>query len=140
LIANKIDPVIGELHDFPPSITTLYVDRYARSGILTTTETEIQIAGRSIPVDEALNLTIYGIDTRTTDGSTLRVLTAYYSNEATTRFPEEQVYFQGHRMREILYWIVTRAVEQDGQLIVGYDEFAQIQAVTLIGFKSFTEP
>jgi hypothetical protein len=116
------------------------LDRYARSGILSVTETNIQVAGRAIPIGGALNLTIYGIEPTSGDGSTVRLLTAYYSDEGTTHFPQEQVYFQGHRMQEILYWMVNRAVEQGGQFIVGYDELAGNQAITLIGFKEFSEP
>ncbi len=139
IIAARINPVIDYLQELPSTITMAYLDHYARSGLLTATETDIQVSGRSIPIDDALNLTVYGIDTANADGI-VRLFAAFYTEDATTQFPQEQVYFQGHRMREILYWMVIHAVERGGQLIVGYDELGQIQAVTIIGFKEFVEP
>jgi len=69
-----------------------------------------------------------------TTGDVTRFLRALYDGQ-TTRLPDEQVYFQGQRMNEILYWMARRATERGGRLIVSYDDFGAMQVITVVGFE-----
>jgi|GEM_PF-841999 len=133
LIAQRLDPVIDRVADRTAVDIASHISRHAWAGPLTWTETGAQIAGRSTAVAETTDLFFYQLDDLTT-GDVTRFLRALYDGQ-TTRLPDEQVYFQGQRMNEILYWMARRATERGGRLIVSYDDFGAMQVITVVGFE-----
>lgn len=140
VLAAKIDPVIDSALLFSPQLTAKAIGDHPMAGFLTWTETGAQINGRPTAVIRASRLNFYVLDADDPTGSSVtRFLTAVYVDN-TTRLPDEQVYFQGQRMEEMLYWIVRHAAERGGQLLVVYDDFGATQALTVIGFQPFAAP
>jgi hypothetical protein len=136
VIAEKIDPAIDIMSTFHPSAIYQFTEQHPWSGLLTWTETGPQINRRDIAIHEATELTFYTLTSDDPTGRTVTLLDVYYV-EGTTRFPADSIYFQGHRMDEILYWMVRHAAERGGQLYVAYDDFGIKQAITLVGFVPF---
>jgi hypothetical protein len=140
IIATKVDPVIDAVVQLDAATTVAFVDRHPLAGILTSTEETPEVDGHPIAASLAQELAFYWLEG---DGDThhvVRFLTAVYTPEGTTRFPDDLIYFQGHRMSEIIYWMVLRAAERGGQLLVAYDDFGARQTVTVIGFQEFHPP
>jgi hypothetical protein len=137
VVAGKIDPGIDEAQAISPTITQRFKDRHPWAGILASSETGITINSRATSIEQAVDLTIYILKSDSSNSVT-RLFYVEYTQDATTRFPEDQILFQAHRMEEIIYWVVVRAAERGGQLIVTYDDFGQRQAITLIGFRKST--
>jgi hypothetical protein len=121
---------------FQPSALYRFTEQHPWSGLLTWTETGPQINHRDTAIHQATELTFYTLSSDDPTGKTVTLMDVYYV-EGTTRFPADSIYFQGHRMDEILYWMVRRAAERGGQLYVAYDDFGIKQAITLVGFVPF---
>ncbi len=136
VIADKIDPLIDAMPSFDSNAVFRFTDQHPWAGLLTWTETGPQINRRDIAIPQATELTFYTLSANDPGGKTSAFLTVYYV-DGTTRFPTDGIYFQGHRMDEILYWMVRHAAERGGQLYVAYDDFGIKQAVTLVGFIPF---
>lgn len=139
LIAEKIDPIIDAALFFDTNAVFDFAGRHPWTGILSWTETGAEIGGRPTAVCQATELTFYTLKANDPSGEVRRFLRILYVDGAT-RFPDDQVYFQGQRMEEILFWLVRRAAEREGQLIVAYDDFGAKQAITIVGFRSFPTP
>ncbi len=139
VVAQKIDPVIDSVQDLESEITLAFMEQHPWTGLLTLSEGEIEVGGHPIAASTALELDFYTLELNDQSGSVTRFLTAVYTRDGTTRLPDDLIYFQGHRMEEIVYWMVVRAVEREGQLIVAYDDFGTRQGITVIGFLPFNE-
>jgi hypothetical protein len=140
VLATKIDPVIDAALSFSPQLTARAIGDHPAAGFLTWTETGAQINGRPTAVIRASRLNLYVLDASDPSGSSvIRFLTVVYVDN-TTRFPDDRIYFQGQRMEEMLYWIVRRAAERGGQLLVIYDDFGATQTLTVVGFQPFAAP
>lgn len=139
LVTAKIDPVIDSAESFDADVTRALIESHPFTGPLTYTESGIQVRGASIAISDAEELTVYVLEGSGETGDVTRALSAVYTAEGTTRLPDDRVVFQGHRMEEILYWIVMRAAERGGRLIVAYDDFGARQAITVIGYQPLSE-
>lgn len=137
LLADKIDPFIDTADRILPDAVLIATQRHPWAGLLTWSETGAQIAGRPLAVEQALELTFYALNTNDPEGSVTQLFYAIYV-DGTTRFPDDQVYFQGQRMQEILFWLVRHAAERGGQLLTTYDDFGARQSIIFIGFHRFT--
>jgi hypothetical protein len=135
IVASRINPGIDEAKGISPSLTQRFIDRHPWAGILATSENGITINNRSTSITRATELVVYLLTD--SSGDVTRLFSVEYTRDGTTRFPEDQLIFQAHRMEEILYWIIVRAAERDGQVIVAYDDFEDTQTITLIGFRKF---
>ncbi len=134
VVAEKIDPVIDAVERLSPTTTLAFVERHPWAGLLASSEAGPQVAGRPVATDQAQEVNFYVLVDPGHQGTVERFLTAVYTPEGTTRLPDELIYFQGHRMSEILYWMTVRAAERGGYLIVAYDDFGARQAITVAGF------
>jgi len=133
VMAQKIDPVIDTVSSLDPQIAGNLFGSHPWLGVLTWTESGAAISGRPTYVAQTERLTFYMLQA---DGQVVRLFEAIYDGQVT-RLPDDQVLFQGQRMEEMLYWLVRRAAERDGQLIVAYDDFGLRQAITIVGFRPF---
>jgi hypothetical protein len=136
VVANRIDPGIDEVEVISPALTQRFIARHPWAGILASSEAGVTINGRTTSIAQATNFTIYLL--KDDSGNVTRLFAVEYTQDSTTHFPDDQLLFQGHRMEEIVYWMVVRAAERGGQLIVAYDNFGVDQAITLIGFRIFS--
>lgn len=134
VIASTIDPIIDSSKDFSPAAITDFVNRHPRTGFLTWTDTGPRINGQTMSVDQAKELNFYALAPSDATGTVASFLEVVYTDN-TTRMPELQIYFQGHRMEEILFWLTKRAAERGGQLRIAYDDFGAKQAITVIDFE-----
>jgi hypothetical protein len=135
IVASRIDPGIDEAQAISPALTQRFIVRHPWAGILATSEKGITINNRSTSIAGATELVVYSL--KDSSGDVTRLFSVEYTQDGTTRFPEDQLIFQAHRMEEILYWIIVRAAQREGQLIVAYDDFEDTQTITLIGFRKF---
>lgn len=134
VIASTIDPIIDSSKDFSPAAITDFVNRHPRTGFLAWTGTGSTIDGQALSVDQAEELTFYALSPSDPTGATSSFLKVVYTDN-TTRLPEKQIYFQGQRMGEILFWLATHAAERGGRLRIAYDDFGAKQAITVIDFS-----
>jgi len=138
-VAGKIDPAIDQAQAISPAATRDFLDRHSWAGLLTSSETGLQVAGRNIDVSHATELTVYLVEDQSKPSDVSRLFTVQYNaEEQTTHFPEDRILFQAHRMDEAVYWIVVRAAERGGQIIAAYDNYGEKQSLTVIGFKPLT--
>jgi hypothetical protein len=137
VVASRIDPGIDEAQAISFTLTQRFIDRHPWAGILAASEQGIRINNRATSIAHAIEFIVYVL--QDTSGDVTRLFSVEYTEDATTRFPEDQLLFQAHRMEEILYWMVVRAAERDGQLIVAYDDSGDRQTITLIGFRKFAD-
>jgi hypothetical protein len=135
LVRDALDPVINTLQEMPPDAIQAY-NRHPWTGPLTWTETGAAIDGKHTAVGLAANLDFYTLSVESPTSPTSRFLTLTYDGRET-HLPDEQVRFQGQRMDEALFWMVRRAAERGGQLIVAYDDFGARQVITIIDFRLF---
>jgi hypothetical protein len=142
-LSRLVGATVDDFVDIEGQVTSNAVYEFAfghpRTGVLTWTEFGGRIGGREMALRGAEELNIYSLMPEDTGGSTQRIFRAVY-DEGVTRVPAEQVYFQGQRMDEVVYWMVRRAFERGGQLVIVYDDFGATQSITLIGFEPFTTP
>jgi hypothetical protein len=138
VITATIDPIIDSSKDFSPAAITDFVNRHPRTGFLAWTDAGPTINGQTMSVDQARELTFYALAPSDPMGAVSSFLKVVYT-ENTTRLPERQIYFQAHRMEEILFWLVTRTAERGGQLRIAYDDFGAKQAITVIEFSSASQ-
>ncbi|MGF1506925.1 MAG: hypothetical protein ACFB51_17600 [Anaerolineae bacterium] len=134
LIGQMVDPVIAIADTFTPSAVYEFAFGHPRTGLLTWSVEGAHVAGQPMPLSNASELTLYTLVPDDTTGKTNRLLDVTYDG-AITRLPAEQVYFQGQRMGEIMYWVVRRGIERGGQFVIVYDDFGQRQTVTFVGFQ-----
>jgi hypothetical protein len=137
VIAEKLDPVIASLEDGPPPEAADYVADHPWTGPLTWTETGPRLDGMPVPVEQASELNVYALAEDI--GEPELILRARYNSSVSgsyTRFTEDQLIFQEHRMDEILYWMVRYAAEQGGQLFAAFDDFGVRQNLTLVDYRS----
>jgi hypothetical protein len=135
IVASRIDPGIDEALKISPVLTQNFIARHPWTGVLAASENGITINNRATSIAQATELIVYLL--QDSSNNVTRLFSVEYTQDGTTRFPEDQLLFQAHRMEEILYWIVVRAAERDGQLIVAYDDSGGRQTITLIGFRKF---
>ena len=138
LMAEEVDIVINASSEFTSNAIYEIAFGHPNSGPLTWTEFGAELNGEVMSVDDATELTFYSLIAGDIEGRTLRLFDTIFTGDVT-RLPDEAVYFQGHRMGEMLYWMVRHASDQGGQLIVLYDDFGNKQAITFIGFEFFNE-
>lgn len=136
VLAERLAPILDSTPDMTNSDISTLMTRHPWAGVLTWTESGPFIAGRSIPLAAADTLYLYAADPNLTNAERWLVAT---TDGSTTHLPEEQIIFQGRRLDEILYWLVREAGEHNGQLVVTFDDFGARQAVTVVGFKPFSE-
>lgn len=137
LIGKYLRPAITEVIGLDPSVRQAFMDRHSWTGILAASETEIRIGGRLIPIESATELNFYLLEEVDQSENVVRLFTAVFTAQGTTRFPDDQVFFQAHRLKEVLYWAASLAAEEDGQLVVAFDDNGSRQSVTIIGFRPF---
>jgi hypothetical protein len=139
VIDEKMDPVIDDAGSFDPTAIARYLDQHPWIGLLTWTETGAEIDGRKTALSLAEDVTFYTLSPNDPSGSTHRFMQVTYDG-VVTRLPDDQIMFQGQRLEEMLYWMVRRAAERGGQLVVAYDDFGSKQAVTIVAFRPFPSP
>lgn len=139
VMADALGPSIEAVLLIPLTVTQTFMERHPWAGPLAWTETGPQINQRPLGVEHAEQLTFYAIDPDGRQAAAARILTAIYTG-STTRLPDQQVIFQGHRMVELVYWLVRLAADHEGQFYVAYDDFGAQQALTLIGFHHYSDP
>lgn len=133
VIAATVDPIIDNSEDFLPAVVTDFANRHPRTGFLVWTDAGPTINGQAMSVDQARELTFYSLAPSDPSGAVSSFLKVVYTDN-TTRLPEKQIYFQGQRMGEILFWLATRAAERGGRLRIAYDDFGARQTITVIDF------
>jgi hypothetical protein len=139
-VSSKIDPAIDQAQAISPTATHDFLDRHGWAGLLTSSETGLQVAGRTTDVSHATELTVYMLEDQSKPSDVSRLFTVQYNaEEQTTHFPEDKILFQAHRMEEIVYWMIVRAAERGGQIITAYDNYGERQSLTVIGFKPLTD-
>lgn len=134
VLAEKLDPVIDSVPTLNATDVSRATTEHPWAGELTWTENGPAIGGRAIPILAADTLYLYAAAPDRTDATRWLIAT---TDGQITRLPEEQIIFQGQRLNEILFWLVRRAGEREGQLVVTFDDFGIRQAVTVVGFKPF---
>jgi hypothetical protein len=138
VIEARLKPVLDAGLSFPPDIVAAYTAGHAWNGLLTWNETGPQIDNRPANVGQASELTFQILTPNDPRGPAQPFLVTQYTGNVT-RFPDEQTYFTGQRMDEILYWMVTYGARRGGLFRVSYDDFGSRQAITFIGFIPFSE-
>ena len=138
IINRVLDPVLEASELFDPEAVFSFAESHPRVGMLNSTEIGVALETSPLPVQEADTLTFYTLQENDPTGRVTRFLYVEFdpSNNAT-RFPDEQVFFTGKRMSEVMYWVVLRAAERSGQLYVAFDDFGSQQAITVLGFRPF---
>lgn len=136
LVVNEgLDPVIERMvNDIDPGLTRRILEDHPFAGRLTWGEAGPLINGRSLSVGMAQRFSIFTINEQGLLGAE-KVFDFEIAFE-TTRFIDQQVFFQGHRLEEALYWMVRRAAEADALLVVAYDDYGTRQALTVIGLEA----
>ncbi len=140
VVAGKLAPIITAAIEYDPDMTRAFIERHPWTGVLDSTAEGIRVGGRLIPVMDARQMTFYAVAPGDLTGHAERFLTVIITAENTTRFPDDRIYFQGHRFEEILDWVIVVAAEKGGRLVVAYDDLGLRQAVTIIGFVYFDTP
>lgn len=136
VIDARLKPVLDAGLAFPPDVVAAYTAGHAWNGQLTWNETGPQVDDRPANVNQASELTLQILTPNDPRGPAQPFLVAEYTGNVT-RFPDEQTYFTGQRMNEILYWMVTYGARRGGLFQVSYDDFGSRQVITLIGFAPF---
>lgn len=137
LVSAKVDVVLDALPLVLPESSAAYASRHPLIGPLEWSENGARIGGRPVGISQATDLTIEYVAPRLTDGVTIRLLKADFGDDVT-RITSDGMVFQGHRMEEILYWLVYRSTERQGVLVVAYDDFGARQSVGIVGFTPFS--
>jgi hypothetical protein len=96
------------------------------------------VDGRPVNVDQAGELVLQILTPNDPRGPAQPFLKAEYTG-VVTRFPDEQIYFSGQRMNEVLYWTVYSSARRGGLLSVSYDDFGARQLITIFGFTPFSQ-
>jgi len=136
VLDTLLDPLLETMLNMTNNDVSTLMILHPWAGVLTWTESGPFIAGRSIPLVAANTLYLYAADPDLTNTERWLIAT---TDGNTTHLLEEQTIFQGNRLDEILYWLVRRAGESNGQLVVTFDDFGTRQAITIVGFKPFSE-
>jgi hypothetical protein len=136
MIEARLKPVFDVGLSFPPDVVTKYTASHAWNGSLMWDETGPLVDGRPVNVDQASELILQILTPNDPRGPVQPFLKADYTG-VVTRFPDEQIYFSGQRMNEVLYWIVLYGARRGGLLNVSYDDFGARQLITIIGFAPF---
>lgn len=137
IIAEKVEMAFSPEWVISPTTLSWFVSSRPWIGILSWSETGPTIGGRQTAVAEATTLTIYLLLGDENDIQEKLVTLTYDEVNDATRISADQVYFQGRRMAEVLYWLFRAAAENDGQLNLAYDDFGSSQAITIIDFIPF---
>jgi hypothetical protein len=135
----KLKPVLDAGLAFPADVVQRFTAVHAWHGSLAWDETGPKVDNRPVNVNQATELTFQILTPNDPRGSAQPFLTTEYTGNVT-RFPEDQRYFAGQRMNEILYWMVFYSARQGGILEVSYDDFGARQFMTIIGFRPFNQP
>lgn len=136
VIETRLKPVLDAGLAFPPDVVAAYTAGHAWNGLMTWTETGPLIDNRLANVSQASELTFQILTPNDPRGPAQPFLVTQYTGNVT-RFPDEQTYFTGQRMDEILYWMVSYGARRGGLFQVSYDDFGTRQAITFIGFVPF---
>jgi hypothetical protein len=139
LVESKLNPVLEAGLAFPQDVVTAYTAAHAWSGPLTWRETGPELNNRPMNVSRASDLTFLILTPNDPRGPAQAFLRATFTGDVT-RFPDEQVYFQGQRMNEMIYWLVYYSAQHGGQLQASYDDFGARQSITIVGFTAFSQP
>ena len=138
LIAARLDTVIDGLAAIPQSDIAAYVNQHSAPGPLTWTETGPQFSGRPMGISQAIELKVEYLSPASPTNAAVTFFTADYENDVT-HLLEDHVGFQGHRMEEIVYWMVYHSAQRQGTLIVSYDDFGARQSIGIVGFAPFPQ-
>jgi hypothetical protein len=138
-LTARLDPVIDAIPSFAPEAIARYTDTHPWTGVLAWTEIGPEVDGRPIAVSQAEILYFYSLQPDDPTGVASSFIEITYDG-ASTYLPDDRLVFFGHRMEEMVYWIVRRAGERNGQLVVAYDDFGTRQFITVIDFYSFVTP
>jgi hypothetical protein len=138
-VESKLKPVIDIGLSFPPDVVASYTAAHAWYGPLTWDEKGPEVDERPVSVNAASELSFLILTPNDPRGPAQPFLRSEYDGNAT-RFPDEQTYFVGQRMNEVLYWMVSYGARRGGLLLVTYDDFGSRQAITIIGFTPFSQP
>ena len=136
VIEARLKPVLDAGLSFPPDVVAAYTAGHAWNGLMTWNEAGPQIDNRPANVSQASELTFQILTPNDPRGPAQPFLVTQYTGNVT-RFPDEQTYFTGQRMNEILYWMVTYGARRGGLFQVSYDDFGTRQVITFIGFVPF---
>jgi hypothetical protein len=139
LIETRLKPVIDVGLSFPPDVVAAFTAAHAWNGTLTWDESGPKVDNRPVNVNQASELTFQILTPNDPRGPAQPFLRTEYTGNVT-RFPDEQMYFTGQRMNEVLYWMVAYGARRGGLLRVSYDDFGTRQAMTIIGFAPFIQP
>ena len=137
VIEARLKPVLDAGLSFPPDVVAAYTAGHAWNGLMTWNETGPRIDSRPTNVNLASELTLQILTPNDPRGPAQPFLVTQYTGNVT-RFPDEQTYFTGQRMDEILYWMVNYGARRGGLFQVSYDDFGSRQAITFVGFVPFT--
>lgn len=135
-VASRLNPVIDAGLAFPKDVVDAFTKFHAWTGPLTWTEAGPQVSDKAINVNQADELTILILTPNDPRGASQPFMHLTY-NGNITRFPEDQIYFSGQRMGEVIYWLVSITARRGGQLIISYDDFGTRQFITVVGYQPF---
>jgi hypothetical protein len=139
LVDEQTDSIIDAVPLFHPDAVMGFLENHPWTGTLTWSEQGPRVGGRLLRVAEADALTVYMLNPNDPSLAAVPVMALTYDEDSWTTTLSEGRWFYGHRLEEVLYWMVRRAAERGGQLLVAYDEPGARQAITVIGFRPFEE-
>jgi hypothetical protein len=136
LLAASLNPILETINQVPVDVVKHYRDTRPRVGLLEWQENGPILAGMPMGTAHATELHLYALSANSGEGDVVSLLVALYDGRVT-RLPDFQVYFQGHRMDEILHWLTVIAAQKNGQLEIAYDDLGIKQSITILSFKKF---
>ncbi len=135
IIESFFTSALTQAENLSVRTTDAVVSAHPWAGVLTWTTDGPAVNNRVLPIGAAEQVTFYMLEVDPGgEQITRRFFSAVYEFE-TTRFPDQQVLFQQHRMDEILRWMIQVAAERGQRLVVTYDDFGSRQAITVIGLR-----
>lgn len=137
LVGEQTNLIIDTAPLFHPDAVIRFLENHPWTGTLTWSEQGPRVGGQPLGVAEADTLTLYMLNPNDPSMTTVSVMELTYDEGSWRTSLSEDDWFYGHRLEEVLYWMVRRAAERDGQLLVAYDDPGALQAITVIGFRPF---
>lgn len=135
VIESFFTSVLTQAEGLSARTTDAVAAEHPWSGVLTWTVNGPAVNERVLPISDAGQVTFYLLEVDASgEQTTSRFFSAIYEFE-TTRFPDQQVLFQQHRMDEVLRWMIQIAAERGQRLVVTYDDFGSRQAITVVGLR-----
>lgn len=137
MVGEQTDTIIDAAPLFHPDAVMRFLESHSRTGALTWTEQGARVGGRPLNIANAETLTLYTLNPNDPSMTTVSFMELSYDEDSWQTALLGDGWFFGHRLEETLYWMVRRAAERDGRLLVAYDDLGAQQAITVIGFRSF---